>query len=935
MKNWNSIFLILLVCSLGLPSIDFVYAEPIANLIESGEIITSVEDQTLDGGIIINEGGELIIDSGITLNINGAVVNSGKITIDGNLIIDGIVVNNSIINVQCGVFDTVAATIIGNDPDFITCVADPTDPTDFTEIFFDDLTVGVGESLFIPKNTIYAISGTLLIEGLLENRGTIEHKGNMLFSNPGKIKNFGTVNSFCENFEERGRNGDVNIVGPGEIIGTTCSAPVSTNDAYSINEDEILTVDVAMGVLANDSDSDTDGTDLKTKIKKEPISGTIILTSNGGFTYIPDPDYFGLDSFEYKVSDGTGGKTTGLVTLDVLPVSETPVSVSDAYNIDEDTPLEVSAAEGVLANDSDSDTDSTDLKTEIIVDPTFGTITLNSNGIFTYIPNADYFGLDSFEYKVSDDENYATSSVAIDVLAINDAPIAENGAYTTDEDTLLTISSPGVLANDADVDSINLTVVVTENPTSGVVVLENDGVFTYTPNADYFGADSFTYSVADDDGEVVTATVAITVTAVNDAPVATNDAYPVNEDDTLVVSTAEGVLTNDADVDSINLTVVVSENPTSGTITLNSDGIFTYTPNADYFGDESFEYTVSDGENEVTATVAIAITDVNDPPVISDPISITVESTGLETPLSVIGLSEPIVIDLFDSTPTITNDAPAAFPLGTTIVTWTATDSSDAFATATQLITLEDTTSPTISTPSDLIVEATGLDTLQSSVGLSEPTVTDAVDSTPTITNDAPVVFSLGDTTVIWTATDASGNSVTATQLVTVEHITLLDQKISLTQQVEDMIDDATHEYSIYELKKSTKHFTKSIDAAQWSEDKESLGNDAGNKIFYEQEKGVKHLIKVLEYGYESDEFAYNLTNILLDMVNIDQQIAENEFNNALNSPVIQKKCIGKASYELEKSKKYHKENKFEKAIDHYGKVWENSKKSQSNKKCR
>jgi len=692
--------------------------------------------------------------------------------------------------------------------------------------------------LFIPKNTIYAISGTLLIEGLLENRGTIEHKGNMLFSNPGKIKNFGTVNSFCENFEERGRNGDVNIVGPGEIIGTTCSAPVSTNDAYSINEDEILTVDVAMGVLANDSDSDTDGTDLKTKIKKEPISGTIILTSNGGFTYIPDPDYFGLDSFEYKVSDGTGGKTTGLVTLDVLPVSETPVSVSDAYNIDEDTPLEVSAAEGVLANDSDSDTDSTDLKTEIIVDPTFGTITLNSNGIFTYIPNADYFGLDSFEYKVSDDENYATSSVAIDVLAINDAPIAENGAYTTDEDTLLTISSPGVLANDADVDSINLTVVVTENPTSGVVVLENDGVFTYTPNADYFG-------------------------------------------------------------------------------------------------DESFEYTVSDGENEVTATVAIAITDVNDPPVISDPISITVESTGLETPLSVIGLSEPIVIDLFDSTPTITNDAPAAFPLGTTIVTWTATDSSDAFATATQLITLEDTTSPTISTPSDLIVEATGLDTLQSSVGLSEPTVTDAVDSTPTITNDAPVVFSLGDTTVIWTATDASGNSVTATQLVTVEHITLLDQKISLTQQVEDMIDDATHEYSIYELKKSTKHFTKSIDAAQWSEDKESLGNDAGNKIFYEQEKGVKHLIKVLEYGYESDEFAYNLTNILLDMVNIDQQIAENEFNNALNSPVIQKKCIGKASYELEKSKKYHKENKFEKAIDHYGKVWENSKKSQSNKKCR
>ena len=70
------------------------------------------------------------------------------------------------------------------------------------------------------------------------------------------------------------------------------------------------------------------------------------------------------------------------------------------------------------------------------------------------------------------------------------------------------------------------------------------------------------------------------------------------------------------------------------------------------------------------------------------------------------------------------------------------------------------------------------------------------------------------------------------------------------------MIDDATHEYSIYELEKSIKHFTKSIDAAQWSEDKESLGKDDGDKVFYEQEKGVKHIIKVLEYGYESDEFA-------------------------------------------------------------------------------
>ena len=95
MKSWNLAFLFLLVCSLGLPSINFVYAEPITDFIESGETINATEDQTVNGGMIINEGGELIINSGVNLKINGAVVNSGKITIDGIFAVSGIVINNS------------------------------------------------------------------------------------------------------------------------------------------------------------------------------------------------------------------------------------------------------------------------------------------------------------------------------------------------------------------------------------------------------------------------------------------------------------------------------------------------------------------------------------------------------------------------------------------------------------------------------------------------------------------------------------------------------------------------------------------------------------------------------------------------------------------------------------------------------------------------
>ncbi len=121
MQNWNFIFLFLLVCSLGLPSINFVYAEPITNLIESGETIIATVDQTLDGGIIINEGGELIVNSGVTIQINGAIINSGKISIDGNLIIDGIVINNSDIVVRCGLFDTSASPVLGNNAEFVSC----------------------------------------------------------------------------------------------------------------------------------------------------------------------------------------------------------------------------------------------------------------------------------------------------------------------------------------------------------------------------------------------------------------------------------------------------------------------------------------------------------------------------------------------------------------------------------------------------------------------------------------------------------------------------------------------------------------------------------------------------------------------------------------------------------------------------------------------
>jgi VCBS repeat-containing protein len=158
----------------------------------------------------------------------------------------------------------------------------------------------------------------------------------------------------------------------------------------------------------------------------------------------------------------------------------------------------------------------------------------------------------------------AEVTVTITVTGVNDPPAAGADSYTTAEDTALTIAAPGVLANDVDPEGDALQAVVLGGPLNGTLALNADGSFTYTPNADFTGADSFTYTVSD--GEATAkGTVTITVTAVNDAPSAAADAFSTNEDTTLTVG-APGVLANDTDVDSATRTGQVESQPGNGTV---------------------------------------------------------------------------------------------------------------------------------------------------------------------------------------------------------------------------------------------------------------------------------------------------------------------------------------------------------------------------------
>ena len=281
-----------------------------------------------------------------------------------------------------------------------------------------------------------------------------------------------------------------------------------------------------------------------------------------------------------------------------------PVGVADAYTTAEDVALRVSAP-GVLANDTDADSDA--LAAVKVSDPANGTVALNADGSFTYTPQANFSGTDSFTYKASgggSDSGVVTATIT--VTAVNDAPTVASDAYSTGEDRPLTVAAPGVLGNDADPESA-ITAAKVTNPANGTVALNADGSFTYTPKADFAGTDSFTYKANDGAADSGAATVTVTVTPVNDAPVALDDTYTTTQGVPLVV-TAPGLLGNDTDAEGGTLTAAVVRRPANGTVTVNADGSFTYTPAVNFAGTDSFTYKASDGSTDSgAATVTITV----------------------------------------------------------------------------------------------------------------------------------------------------------------------------------------------------------------------------------------------------------------------------------------------------------------------------------------
>jgi hypothetical protein len=316
-----------------------------------------------------------------------------------------------------------------------------------------------------------------------------------------------------------------------------------------------------------------------------------------------------IDSFENSLE----GAVKPRLVVTYAP-GDPPTAGDDTYSTTEDGPLNVPAASGVLVNDTDSGGDP--LSAVLVAGSASGAVVLNSDGSFTYTPNLNFHGTDSFTYKAFDGAAYSNvASVVISVASVNDVPVAAGDSYSMTEGTTLSVAVPGVLANDTDADGDARTARLIAGPANGVLALNADGSFTYTPGAGFEGNDSFTYVANDATADSSEATVAIAVNHLNVAPSASDDGFTVAEDGVLNVA-LPGVLANDTDPDGDPLSSLLISGPSGGGITLNADGSFTYTPNANFHGADGFTYQISDGHGgTAVASVAITVTSVNDAPV--------------------------------------------------------------------------------------------------------------------------------------------------------------------------------------------------------------------------------------------------------------------------------------------------------------------------------
>ncbi|GMA91785.1 hypothetical protein GCM10025869_23140 [Homoserinibacter gongjuensis] len=539
-------------------------------------------------------------------------------------------------------------------------------------------------------------------------------------------------------------------------------AAVDDSDATTV--DTPLTRDVAGGVLADDG-----GTGLEVTHFTDPASGTLVIAADGSYSYTPASGFSGIVSSTYTVTDDDGQTDTAVLTISV-----TPVAVDDTDATTAGTAISRDAAAGVLPDDR-----GTGLEVSDFTAPASGTLDIDADGSYSYTPAAGFSGVVTSTYTVEDTAGQTTTAT----LTITVTPVAIDDTDTTTADTALTrTGGDGVLGDDL---GTGLTVASSSDPASGTLVMQSDGSYTFTPANGFSGTVSSIYTIRDALGQLDTATLTITVT-----PVAVNDTDATAAGTAISRDAAAGVLPDDR---GTGLTVSGFTTPASGTLDIDADGSYSYTPAAGFSGVVSSTYTVRDTSAQTTtATLTITVT----PVAVDD-----ADATPAGTPLSRDAAAGVLADDLGSGLVVTGHAAPASGTLtiaadggydytptpgfsGTVTSTYTVRDSSAQTTMATLTITVTplavddaDTTSAGVTVSRDA---ASGVLSDDRGTGLTVTGFTAPASGTLTIALDGSYVYTpaagfSGPVASTYTVQDAHGQLTTAALSIDVTPVAVDD----------------------------------------------------------------------------------------------------------------------------------------------------------------
>jgi gliding motility-associated-like protein len=563
-----------------------------------------------------------------------------------------------------------------------------------------------------------------------------------------------------------GKGGTTTVTIP-VTISPVNDAPVATAPAISTSEDTPVNGTITA--------TDADGDPLTFTVTTPPAHGTVVINPDGTYTYTPAPNYNGPDTFTVTVSDGKGGTTTVTIPVTISPVNDAPVATAPAIVTNKNTPVNGT----ITASDVDGDA----LTFTVATPPAHGTVVVNPDGTYTYTPANNYSGTDVFTVTVSDGKGGTTTvTINVTVNPTNVAPVVTAPAITTNEDIPV---NGTITATDADGDPLTFT--VTTAPAHGTVVINPDGTYTYTPAPNYNGPDTFTVTVSDGKGGTTTVTIPVTISPVNDAPVASAPAIVTNKN-----TPVNGTITA-SDVDGDALTFTVTTAPAHGTVSVNPDGTYTYTPANNYSGTDVFTVTVSDGKGgTTTVTINVTVNPTNVAPVVTAPAIVTNKNTPVNGTITASdadgdALSFTVTTAPAHGTVVVNPDGtytytPANNYSGTDVFTVTVSDGKGGTTTVTINVTVNPTnvapvaSAPAVTTNEDTPVNGTITATDADGDPLTFTVTTPPAHGTVVINPDGTYTYTPapnynGPDTFTVTVSDGKGGTTTVTIPVTISPV--------------------------------------------------------------------------------------------------------------------------------------------------------------------